>query len=58
MLLARRQAESRAAHFVVLALEEGTCLRAILAVPMLAIVKIVSNRVRLFKAFGHFLEDE
>jgi predicted PurR-regulated permease PerM len=31
---------------------------AILAVPMLAIVKIISDRVRPLKAFGHFLEGE
>jgi hypothetical protein len=31
---------------------------AILAVPMLAIVKIISDRVRPLKAFGHFIEGE
>jgi predicted PurR-regulated permease PerM len=31
---------------------------AILAVPMLAIVKIVSDRVRPLKALGHFIEGE
>jgi predicted PurR-regulated permease PerM len=31
---------------------------AILAVPMLAIVKIISDRVRPLKALGHFLEGE
>jgi predicted PurR-regulated permease PerM len=31
---------------------------AILAVPMLAIVKIISDRIRSLKALGHFLEGE
>jgi predicted PurR-regulated permease PerM len=31
---------------------------AILAVPMLAVVKIISDRVRPLKALGHFLEGE
>jgi predicted PurR-regulated permease PerM len=29
---------------------------AILAVPMLAITKIISDRIRMLAAFGHFLE--
>jgi len=29
---------------------------AILAVPMLAITKIVCDRIRMLAAFGHFLE--
>ena len=29
---------------------------AILAVPMLAITKIVCDRIRMFAPFGHFLE--
>jgi predicted PurR-regulated permease PerM len=33
-------------------------LGAILAVPMLAIVKIISDRLRPLKALGHFLEGE
>jgi predicted PurR-regulated permease PerM len=31
---------------------------AILAVPMLAILKIISDRLRPLKALGHFLEGE
>ena len=33
-------------------------LGAILAVPMLAILKIISDRLRPLKALGHFLEGE
>jgi predicted PurR-regulated permease PerM len=36
----------------------GGVLGAVLAVPMLAIVKIVSDRVRPLKALGHFIEGE
>jgi predicted PurR-regulated permease PerM len=31
---------------------------AILAVPLLAILKIICDRLRPLKAFGHFLEGE
>jgi predicted PurR-regulated permease PerM len=33
-------------------------LGAIMAVPMLAILKIISDRLRPLKALGHFLEGE
>jgi hypothetical protein len=33
-------------------------LGAILAVPMLAILKIISDRLRPLEALGHFLEGE
>ena len=59
MLLARRFTLNPVlidliAHFLIL--DVGGARREVLAVPMLAITKIICDRIQILAALGHFLE--